>query len=48
MSVYHHIRQLVVQEYFFLTRSDFPGKQQKLIFFSFHRVTKTHQDKIAA
>ena len=39
MSVYHHIRQLVVQE-FFLTRSDFPGKRQKLFFFCFHRVTK--------
>ena len=47
MSVYHHIRQLVVQD-FFLTRSDFPGKRQKLIFFCFDRVTKTHQDKIAA
>ena len=44
MSVYHHIRQLVVQE-FFPTRSDFPGKQQKLIFFRFHRVNKTHQVK---
>ena len=44
MSVYHHIRQLVVQESF-LARSDFPRKLQKLIF---HRVTKTHQDKIAA
>ena len=47
MSVCHHIRQLVVQE-FFRTRSDFPGKRQKLIFFCFHRVTKTHQDKVAA
>ena len=46
MSVYHHIRQLAVQE-FFLTRSDFPGKRQKLIFFCFHHATKTHQDKIA-
>ena len=44
MSVYHHIRQLVVQE-FFPTRSDFLGKRQKLVFFGFHRVTKTHQDK---
>ena len=44
MSVYHHIRQLVVQE-FFLTRSNFPGKWQTLIFFCFHSVTKTHQDK---
>ena len=39
MSVYHHIRQLVVQE-FFPTRSAFPGKRQKLVFFCFHRVTK--------
>ena len=46
MSVYHHIRQLVVQE-FFLTRFDFSGKQQKLVFVWFHRVTKPHQDKIA-
>ena len=37
MSVYHHIRQLVVQE-FFLTRSDFPGKRQKLILFVFKSV----------
>ena len=38
MSAYHHIKQLVVQE-FFPTGSDFPGKQQKLgFFFSFHRV----------
>ena len=34
MSVYHHIRQLQVQE-FFPTRSDFPGKRQKLVFFCF-------------
>ena len=47
MSGYHHIRQLVVQE-FFLTRSNFPGKRQKLIFFCLHRGTKAHQDKIAA
>ena len=46
MSVYHHIRQLVVQE-FFPTRSDFPGQRQKLVFFCFHRVIKTHQNKIA-
>ena len=46
MSVYNHIRQLVVQESF-LTRSDFPRKGQKLILFCFYRVTKTHQDKIA-
>ena len=44
MSVYHCIRQLVVKE-FFPTRSDFPGKRQKLLFFCFHGVTKTHQDK---
>ena len=47
MSVYHRIRQLVVKE-FFPTRSDFAGKRQKLFFFCFYRVTKTHQDKIAA
>ena len=47
MSAYHHIRQLVVQEDS-PTRSDFPGKRQKLVFFCFRRVTKTHQDKIAA
>ena len=47
MSVYYHIRQLVVQE-FFPTRSDFPGKRQNLGLFLFHGVTKTHQDKIAA
>ena len=47
MSVYHHIRQLAVKE-FFQTRSDFPRKLQKLVFICFHRVTKTHQDKIAA
>ena len=47
MSVYHHIRQLVVQE-FFPTRSDFPGIRQKLVFFCFYPVTKTHQDKITA
>ena len=45
MIVYHHIKQLMVQEYF-SKRSDFPGKEQKLDFFCFHRVTKTHQDKI--
>ena len=33
MRVYHHIRQLVVQE-FFPTRSDFPGKRQKFFFFN--------------
>ena len=32
ISVYHHIRQLVVQE-FFLTRSGFPVKQQKIAFY---------------
>ena len=47
MSVYHHIRQLVVKE-FFPTRSNFPGKLQKLVSFCFHRVTKIHQYKIAA
>ena len=47
MSVYHHIRQLAVKE-FFPTRSDFRGKKQKLVFFCFHRVTKTQQDKIVA
>ena len=47
MTVCHHIRQLVVQE-FFPKRSDFAGKRQKLDFFRFHRVTKTHQDKIAS
>ena len=47
MSVYHHITQLVVQEYF-PRRSDFPGQRQKLVFFCFHRVIKTHQNKIAA
>ena len=46
MSVYYHIRQLVVRE-FFPTRSDFPGKR-KTCFLLFHCVTKTHQDKIAA
>ena len=46
MSMYYHIRQLVVQK-FFSKRSDFPGKQQKLLYFCFHRVAKTHQDKIA-
>ena len=46
MSVYHHIRQLVVKE-FFPIRSDFPAKRQKLVFFCFDRVTKTHKDKIA-
>ena len=46
MRVYHHIRQLVIQEFFPKT-SDFPGKRQKVDFFSFHLVTKTHQDKIA-
>ena len=44
MSVYHHIRQLVVQE-FFPTRSDFPGQRQKLVFFCFDRVIKTHKIK---
>ena len=43
MSVYH-IRQLVVQE-FFPIRSDFPGQQQKLVFFCFHHVIKTHKIK---
>ena len=49
MSVYHHIRQLVVQE-FFSTRSGFPWKTTKLglVFFNFHRITKTHQNKIVA
>ena len=47
MSVCHHIRQLVVKE-FFPTRSDFSAKRQKVVFLCFHRVTKTHQDKIAA
>ena len=47
MSVYRHTRQLVVKE-FFQTRSDFPGIWQKLVFFCFHCVTKTHRDKIAA
>ena len=47
MSVYHHIKQLVAKG-FFPTRSDFPGKRQKLVFSCFHRVIKTHQDKIAA
>ena len=46
MSVYHHIKQLVVQD-FFPKRSDFPGKRQKLNSFCFHPVTKTHQDKVA-
>ena len=46
MSVYHHIRQLVVKG-FFPARSDFPRKRQNLDFFCFHGVTKTHQDKIA-
>ena len=46
MSVYH-IRQLVVQE-FFQQGLIFPGKRQKLVLFCFHRVTKTHQAKIAA
>ena len=32
---------------FFPKRSGFPRKQQKLDFFCFYRVTKTHQDKIA-
>ena len=45
MSVYHHIRLLVVLE-LFPTRFDFPGKRQKLVFFCLHRVTKTYQDKI--
>ena len=47
MSVYHHIRQLVVQE-FFPTKSDFSGQRQKLVFFCFHCVIKTHQNKISA
>ena len=47
MSVYHHIRQLVVRN-IFPTMADFPGKGQKLVFFCFHHVTKTHEDKIAA
>ena len=34
MSVYHHIRQLVVKE-LFPTRSDFPGKRQKTGFLLF-------------
>ena len=46
MSLYHHIRQLVEQE-FFPEKSDFHGKRQKLDFFCFHCVTNTHQDKIA-
>ena len=46
MGVYHHIKQLVVQE-FFPKKFDFAGKLQKMDLFSFHRVTKTHQDKIA-
>ena len=46
MIVYHHIRHLVVQE-FFSKRSDFPGKRQKLDFFCFYRATKTRPDKIA-
>ena len=44
MIMYHHIRQLVVQE-FLPKRSDFPGKRQRLDFFCFRRVTNTHQDK---
>ena len=43
MIVCHHIRQLMVQK-----RSDCPGKRQKLDFFCFYRVTKTHQDTIAS
>ena len=46
MIVYHHIRQLVVPD-FFPKRSDFPGKRQKLDFFCFYSVTSTHQDRIA-
>ena len=46
MTVHHRIWQLSVKD-FFPTMSDFPGKRQKLLFFCFHRVTKTHQDKIA-
>ena len=47
MSVYLHIWHLVVKE-FFPTRSDFPGKRQRLVLFCFHHVNKTHQDIIAA
>ena len=47
MSVCHHIEQLAVQE-FFPKRSGFPGKRQKLDFFCLHRVTNTHQNKIAS
>ena len=39
MNVYHHIRQLVVKE-FFPTRYDFPGKQQKLFSFVFTMLPK--------
>ena len=46
MIVYHHIRQLMVQE-FSPKGSDFPGKRQTLDFVCFYRVTKTLQDKIA-
>ena len=46
--VYHHIRQLVVQEFLLLKWSDFPGKPQKFDFFCFYSVIKTHQDKIAS
>ena len=47
MSAYHHIGQLVVQD-FFPKRSDFPGKWKKMYLFCFHCVTKTHQDKTAS
>ena len=47
MSVYHHIKQLVVQE-FFPNKVWFSWKTTKIDFFCFYRVTKTHQDKIAA
>ena len=39
MIVYHHIRQLVVQD-FFPKRSDFLGKRQKLDSFVFHMLPK--------
>ena len=45
MSVYHHIRQLVVQE-FFLKRSDFPGKRQNWISFVFTLLRKRIKVKV--
>ena len=47
MSMYYHLREQVLQE-FFSKRSDFPGKRPKRDSFVFPVLQKTHQDKISS